>query len=44
MGSGTVMINGNLQRCIGDQVQTCADPVPNTSGQLIATGTVMIGG
>lgn len=44
MGSGTVMINGKPAARMGDQVQTCADPVPNTSGQLIATGTVMLGG
>jgi len=44
MGSGTVMINGKPAARMGDQVQTCADPMPNTSGQLIAAGTVMIGG
>mgnify|MGYP005847371307 CR=1 FL=1 len=43
-GSATVMINGKPAARMGDTVQTCADPVPNTSGQLIAAGTVMIGG
>lgn len=44
MGSSTVMINGKPAARMGDTVQTCADPVPNTSGQIIAVGTVMIGG
>jgi uncharacterized Zn-binding protein involved in type VI secretion len=44
MGSATVMINGKPAARAGDMVQTCADPVPNTSGQLIAAGTVMMGG
>ncbi len=43
-GSSTVMINGKPAARMGDMVQTCADPVPNTSAQLIATGNVMIGG
>ncbi len=43
-GSGTVMINGKPAARAGDMVQTCADPAPNTSGQLIAVGTVLIGG
>jgi uncharacterized Zn-binding protein involved in type VI secretion len=43
-GSATVFINGKPAARAGDMVQTCADPVPNTSGQLIAIGTVMIGG
>ena len=44
VGSSTVMINGKAAARAGDMVQTCADPVPNTSGQLIAVGTVLIGG
>jgi uncharacterized Zn-binding protein involved in type VI secretion len=44
MGSATVMINGKPAARMGDLVQTCADPAPNPSGQLIAAGTVMIGG
>ncbi len=43
-GSATVMINNKPAARAGDMVQTCADPVPNTSGQLIAVSTVMIGG
>ena len=44
MGSVTVKINGKPAARMGDMVQTCAEPVPNTAGQLIAVGTVMIGG
>ncbi len=43
-GSGTVMINGKPAARLGDTVQTCADPAPNTSGQLMASSTVLIGG
>lgn len=43
-GSGTVMINGKPAARAGDMAQTCADPVPNTAAQVVATGTVMIGG
>lgn len=43
-GSATVLINGKSAARAGDMVQTCADPVPNTAGQIIATSTVMIGG
>ena len=44
MGSATVMINGKPAARAGDQTQTCADPVPNMAANLIAVGTVMIGG
>lgn len=44
MGSGTVMINNRPAARAGDQAQTCADPVPNMSATVVATGTVMIGG
>jgi uncharacterized Zn-binding protein involved in type VI secretion len=43
-GSSTVFINGKPAARVGDQVQTCSDPVPNMSGTIIATGTVFIGG
>jgi len=43
VGSATVLINGKPAARNGDQVQTCADPVPNTSGTVIAVGTVLIG-
>jgi uncharacterized Zn-binding protein involved in type VI secretion len=43
-GSGTVMINGKPAARAGDMAQTCADPVPNTAAQVVATSTVMIGG
>jgi uncharacterized Zn-binding protein involved in type VI secretion len=38
------MINGKPAARVGDQVQTCADPVPNMTAQIVAVGTVMIGG
>lgn len=44
MGSSTVFINGKPAARAGDAAQTCADPVPNPSGQVVAVGTVMIGG
>jgi uncharacterized Zn-binding protein involved in type VI secretion len=44
MGSATVMINGKPAARAGDQTQTCADPVPNMAANLIAVGTVLIGG
>jgi uncharacterized Zn-binding protein involved in type VI secretion len=44
MGSSTVFINHKPATRTGDMVQTCADPVPNTAGQLVAAGTVLIGG
>ncbi len=43
VGSATVIINGKPAARNGDQVQTCADPVPNMTGILVAAGTVMIG-
>ena len=43
MGSATVFINGKPAARAGDPAQTCADPVPNPGGQVIAAGTVMIG-
>ncbi len=44
MGSTTVLINNKPAARLGDMVQTCADPVPNTAGQIIASSTVLIGG
>ena len=44
MGSGTVMINGKPAARMGDQAQTCAEPVPNMSATIVAAGTVLIGG
>lgn len=44
MGSGTVLINGKPAARNGDTAQTCADPVPNMAAQVIAAGSVMIGG
>ena len=44
-GSGTVKINGKMAARTGDQAQTCADPVPNsTATVVVAASTVMIGG
>ena len=43
-GSSTVMINGRPAARSGDQAQTCADPIPNTSASVNSVGTVMIGG
>lgn len=43
-GSSTVMINGKPAARNMDQAQTCGDPVPNMAAQVIAVGTVMIGG
>jgi uncharacterized Zn-binding protein involved in type VI secretion len=43
-GSATVMINGRPAARAGDQAQTCAEPAPNMAAQVVATGTVMIGG
>jgi uncharacterized Zn-binding protein involved in type VI secretion len=44
MGSASVLINGKPAARAGDQTQTCADPVPNMAANLIAVGTVLIGG
>jgi uncharacterized Zn-binding protein involved in type VI secretion len=43
-GSATVFIGGKPAARNGDQAQTCADPVPNTAGSVVAAGTVLIGG
>ena len=43
MGSSSVFINGRPAARNGDSTQTCADPAPNTSGKVVAVGTVLIG-
>jgi uncharacterized Zn-binding protein involved in type VI secretion len=43
-GSGTVLIDGKPAARAGDTAQTCADPAPTPLGQVIAAGTVFIGG
>ncbi len=43
-GSSTVMINSKPAARAGDFAQTCADPAPNMAAQVVAVGTVMIGG
>ena len=42
-GSATVFINGKPAARAGDSVHTCADPMPNMGGKIIAAGNVMIG-
>lgn len=43
-GSATVFINGKPAARHGDSAQTCADPVPNQDGKVVAApGTVFIG-
>jgi uncharacterized Zn-binding protein involved in type VI secretion len=42
-GSATVNINGNPAARNGDTALTCNDPSPLQDGQVVATGTVMIG-
>ncbi len=44
IGSATVNINGKPAARTNDTVQTCADPVPNMAGKIIAAGTIFIGG
>jgi uncharacterized Zn-binding protein involved in type VI secretion len=44
LGSQTVKINGKAAARNGDTVDTCNDPSDLPVGQLIASGTVMIGG
>ena len=44
MGSGTVFINGKQAARAGDTAQTCNDPADLPVGQVVAVGTVLIGG
>jgi len=43
-GSSTVTINGKQVARQGDQAQTCDDINPLPHGQVIAAGTVLVGG
>ena len=43
-GSSTVFIGSRPAARAGDMAQSCADPVPNMAAQIIAVGTVLIGG
>ena len=44
MGSETVKINGKKAARNGDKAETCNDPADLPEGQVIALGTVIIGG
>jgi uncharacterized Zn-binding protein involved in type VI secretion len=44
LGSQTVKINGKAAARNGDICDTCNDPSDLPAGQIIASGTVMIGG
>ncbi|MFZ5826106.1 MAG: PAAR domain-containing protein [Bacillota bacterium] len=44
MGSSTVLINGQPAARLGDTATTCNDPADLPVGQVVASGTVMIGG
>lgn len=44
MGSATVMINGQPAARMGDTANTCNDPADLPVGQVVAAGTVLIGG
>jgi uncharacterized Zn-binding protein involved in type VI secretion len=44
LGSATVKINGKPAARNGDPATTCNDPSDLPAGQVIAVGTVMIGG
>lgn len=44
MGSATVKINGKDAARNGDMAETCNDPADLPVGQVMASGTVMIGG
>jgi len=44
LGSTTVMVNGKPAARNGDTALTCNDPADLPVGQVIAVGTVMIGG
>ena len=42
-GSGTVFINGKPAARLGDKALECADPVDTPTGNVVASGTVIIG-
>lgn len=44
MGSATVKVQGKMVARATDTVKTCNDPVDAPVGQIIAVGTVMVGG
>ena len=44
LGSSSVRINSKAAGRAGDVAQTCGDPPNPTGGQVVATGTVRIGG
>ena len=44
LGSNTVLINGKPAARNGDTAQTCNDPADLPIGQVVAAGTVLIGG
>lgn len=43
-GSGTVKVGGKMAARAADPVKTCNDPADAPVGQIIAGGTVLIGG
>jgi len=43
MGSATVKIGGQAAARNGDPVKTCNDPADAPVGQIVASGTVMVG-
>ncbi len=42
-GSRSVLINGKPAARNGDQAETCADPMPNRAGRVVAAGTILVG-
>ena len=44
LGSGTVKVQGKAVARAGDTVRTCGDPTDAPVGQIIAAGTVLVGG
>ena len=44
MGSTSVQIEGNAAARMADSVKTCNDPADMPVGQIVAAGTVLIGG
>jgi uncharacterized Zn-binding protein involved in type VI secretion len=44
LGSATVKVQGKMVARAGDTVRTCNDPADAPVGQIIAAGTVLVGG
>ena len=44
LGSATVKIGGKMAARAGDTVKTCNDPADAPVGQIVAAGTVLVGG